>query len=89
MKIAVVSGNVVSTINHPFFDSQRLMICDLIDPQGEPLGDYTIAVDTVDAGVGDTVLIIDEGTSARQMFGLTTGPIRAVIAGIVDSIDME
>ena len=89
MKIGVVSGNVVSTINHPFFDSQSLMICDLIDPQGEPLGDYTIAVDTVDAGVGDTVLIIDEGTSARQMFGLTTGPIRAVIAGIVDSIDME
>ena len=88
MKIGVVSGNVVSTINHPFFDSQRLMICDLLTPDGEPLGGYTIAVDTVDAGVGDTVLIIDEGTSARQMFGLTTGPIRAVIAGIIDSIDM-
>jgi len=89
MKIGLVSGNVVSTINHPFFDSQRLMICDLIGPDGAPLGGYTIAVDTVDAGVGDTVLIIDEGTSARQMFGVTTGPIRAVIAGIIDSVDME
>jgi microcompartment protein CcmK/EutM len=88
MKIGVVSGTVVSTINHPFFDSRRLMICDLTDPDGEPLGGYTIAVDTVDAGVGDAVLIIDEGTSARQMFGLTTGPVRAVIAGIIDSVDM-
>jgi ethanolamine utilization protein EutN len=86
MKIGRVSGNVVSTINHPFFDGHRLMICDLLDAEGEPDG-YTIAVDTVGAGVGETVLIIDEGNSARQIFGLTTGPIRAVIAGIVDSID--
>ena len=86
MKIGLVSGNVVSTINHPFFDGHRLMICDLVSPDGEPDG-YTIAVDTVDAGVGDTVLIIDEGNSARQIFGLTTGPIRAVITGIIDSID--
>ena len=86
MKIGLVSGNVVSTINHPFFEGHRLMICDLISPDGEQDG-YTIAVDTVDAGVGDTVLIIDEGNSARQIFGLTTGPIRAVITGIIDSID--
>lgn len=88
MKIGRVSGNVVSTINHPFFDGQRLMICDLIDPHGET-GGYTIAVDTVGAGVGETVLINDEGNSARQIFDLTTGPIRAVIVGIVDSVDME
>ena len=70
MKIGVVSGNVVSTINHPFFDGRRLMICDLITPDGEPNG-YTIAVDTVDAGVGDTVLVIDEGEIAwARGFGL-------------------
>ncbi len=86
MKIGRVSGNVVSTINHPFFDGRSLMICDLLDVNGEPDG-YTIAVDTVGAGVGETVLIIDEGNSARQIFDLTTGPIRAVITGIVDSID--
>ncbi len=86
MKIGRVSGNVVSTINHPFFDGRPLMICDILDVNGEPDG-YTIAVDTVGAGVGETVLIIDEGTSARQIFGLTTGPIRAAITGIIDSID--
>lgn len=89
MKIGLVSGNVVSTINHPFFDGRRLMICDLIGPDGEATDGYTIAVDTVDAGVGDTVLIIDEGNSARQIFDLTTGPIRAVITGIIDSIDQS
>ncbi|MEA2024547.1 MAG: EutN/CcmL family microcompartment protein [Actinomycetota bacterium] len=86
MKIGRVSGNVVSTINHPFFDGRSLMICDILDVNGEPDG-YTIAVDTVGAGVGETVLIIDEGNSARQIFGLTTGPIRAAITGIIDSID--
>jgi ethanolamine utilization protein EutN len=89
MKVGVVAGNVVSTINFPFFDSKKLLICDLLDLEGNPTGGYTIAVDQVGAGVGEKVLIIDEGNSARQIFGLTTGPIRAVIVGIVDEIDLN
>lgn len=88
MKVGVVSGNVVSTINFPFFDGKKLMICDLINADGSTRG-YTIAVDRVGAGVGETVLIMDEGNSARQMFGLTSGPIRAVIVGIVDQMDIN
>ena len=64
------------------------MICDLIDVDGNING-YTIAVDVVGAGVGETVLILDEGNSARQIFGLDTGPIRAVIVGIVDDVDIN
>jgi microcompartment protein CcmK/EutM len=89
MKVGVVAGNVVSTINFPFFDSKKLMVCDLLDVEGNRTGGYTIAVDRVGAGVGEKVLIIDEGNSARQIFGLTTGPIRAVIVGIVDEIDLN
>lgn len=88
MKIARVTGTVVSTISFPFFDSQRLMICDLLTPEGNGGGGYTIAVDVVDAGVGETVLVLDEGNSARQIFGIDTGPIRAVIVGIIDEIDV-
>lgn len=84
MKIARVAGSVVSTISHPFFDSQRLLLCDEIQPDGRPAGAYSIAVDLVDAGVGDTVLVLDEGTSARQLFDVDTGPIRAVVVGVVD-----
>ncbi len=85
MKLARVAGTVVSPISHPFFDGQRLLLCDLTDPDGTVDG-YLIAVDVVDAGVGDQVLICDEGTSARQIFGIATGPIRSVIVGIVDEI---
>jgi ethanolamine utilization protein EutN len=88
MKIARVVGTVVSTISFPFFDAKRLMICDLLEPDGQPGGKYTIAVDVVDAGVGEKVLVLDEGNSARQIFGLDTGPIRAVIVGVVDEVDV-
>jgi len=87
MKVGLVAGSVVSTISHPFFDGKRLLLCDLLDTEGAATG-YTIAVDRVDAGVGDTVLILDEGSSARQLFGVETGPVRAVIIGIVDEVDL-
>ncbi|NNF53082.1 MAG: hypothetical protein HKN03_01435 [Acidimicrobiales bacterium] len=85
MKLGRVAGTVVSPISHPFFDGQRLLLCDLVDPAGTASG-YLIAIDVVDAGVGDQVLICDEGTSARQIFQIDTGPIRSVIVGVVDAI---
>jgi ethanolamine utilization protein EutN len=85
MKIARVAGTVVSPISHPFFEGQRLLLCDLLDADGEPDG-YLIAVDVVDAGAGERVLICDEGTSARQIFGIDTGPIRSVVVGVIDEI---
>ena len=85
MKIARVAGTVVSPISHPFFDGQRLLLCDLVDTDGSPNG-YLIAVDVVDAGVGDRVLICDEGTSARQIFDVASGPIRSVVVGIIDEV---
>jgi ethanolamine utilization protein EutN len=85
MKIARVAGTVVSPISHPFFEGQRLLLCDLLDAAGSPDG-YLIAADVVGAGAGEQVLICDEGTSARQMFGIDTGPIRSVIVGIIDEI---
>jgi microcompartment protein CcmK/EutM len=86
VKLARVAGTVVSPISHPFFDGQRLLLCDLIDPDGTASGGYLIAVDVVDAGVGERVLILDEGSSARQIYGITTGPVRSVIVGIVDEV---
>ena len=85
MKVARVAGTVVSPISHPFFEEQRLLLCDLLDADGSPDG-YLIAVDVVDAGAGERVLICDEGSSARQIFGISTGPIRAVVVGIIDDI---
>lgn len=88
MKVGRVVGTVVSTINIPLLEGQRMLVCDVFDVDGEP-GGYTIAVDVVDAGVGETVLILDEGTSARQVMGREWGAIRALVVGIVDDWDAD
>lgn len=88
MKLARVVGTVVTTIASPIFDERRLLLCDLLDPAGGPAGGYLIAVDTVGAGAGETVLILDEGGSARQIVGETGGgPLRTVVVGIVDAVE--
>lgn len=86
MKLGRVSGTVVSTINHPIYDGRRLLMCDLLDSAGVDTGGYLICVDAVGAGPGETVLILDEGTGARQIVGDPNGPIRAVVVGIVDEV---
>ncbi len=86
MKIGRVIGTVVSTINSPVFDNRKLLICDLLGTDGRPSGGYTIAVDAVDAGAGEVVLIIDEGNGARQIVQQDPAPIRAVVVGIVDEM---
>lgn len=89
MQIGRVAGTVVSTINAPVFDDRRLLLCDLLAPDGEPTGRYVIAVDAVGAGAGEIVLILDEGNSARQVVGMDPAPIRAVVVGIVDELTVE
>ncbi len=88
MMVGRVVGNVVSTINHEFFDGESLLICRILD-RGEDTGRYLICTDRVGAGVDETVLILDEGSSARQIYGIDTGPIRSVIVGIVDDVTEE
>ena len=89
MKIGRVVATVVSTINTPIFEDRRLLLCDLLDLDGEPTGGYTIAVDTVEAGAGETVLILDEGNSARQVLRREPdGEIRALVVGIVDAVTL-
>ena len=88
MKIARVAQTVVSTIHSPAFDGRRLLLCDLLEPDGEPAGGYLIAVDTVGAGAGETVLLLDEGNSARQVLGLPQGPVRTLVVGVIDEITL-
>ncbi len=86
MKLARVVGTVVSTITTPLLEDRTLLLCDLVQPSGEDAGGYLIAVDTVGAGAGETVLILDEGNSARQILGVRTGEVRTVVVGIVDAV---
>ncbi len=86
MILGIVRGSIFSTINHPFYDNRKLLVVDGIDEGGKPTGKYVIAVDVVDAGVGETVLINDEGNGARQVLDDPQGPVRSVIVGIVDEV---
>ncbi|NOZ75400.1 MAG: EutN/CcmL family microcompartment protein [FCB group bacterium] len=89
MILGKVSGTIHSTINHPFYDNRRLLVVDKLDKQGEPTGDYLIAVDWVGSGAGETVLVIDEGNSARQIVGDSTAPLRSIIVGVVDDVTLS
>ena len=89
MILARVSGTVVSTIHHPIVDGHKLLLAERLDSSGKPTGGYLIAMDTIGAGNGETVLILDEGTGARQILGDSDAPVRSIVVGIVDSVDLE
>jgi len=88
MILGRVQGEVVSTIKHPAYANRRMLLLDRIGPDGGDLGGYLVAIAAVDAGVGQTVLVIDEGNSARQVVNDPAAPIRSVIIGIVDEITL-
>jgi len=88
MILAKVVGTVVATRKDPRLVSNKLLIARPMDPKGKPEGNYLVAVDTVDAGFGETVLIVS-GSSARMASGLKDCPVDAAIVGIVDEIEIK
>lgn len=89
MFIGQVAGEIVSTINHPFYDNRRLLVIDRLSETGAATGGYLIAVAAVDAGVGQKVLVVDEGNAARQIFDSADGPVRSVVVGVVDAVHLS
>ena len=89
MIIGTVRGDIVSTIHHPFYTGKKLLVVEKEDLSGKPAG-YLVAIDGgVQAGVGERVLVVDEGNSARQIIGDPNAPLRSIIVGIIDRIDIE
>ena len=86
MIIGTVTGQVYSTIAHPFYRARALLLVEREDASGARTGAYILAVDTVGAGAGQRVLVLDEGTGGRQVMGSADGPVKSVIVGIVDEI---
>ena len=88
MTLGRVIGTVVSTVKLEALSGYKILVVQPVDPQGEDLGAVTLALDSVQAGVGDTVLIIDEGNSSRMIVGDSMAPIRTMVVGIVDRVDV-
>ena len=81
-----VVGSVVASIKIDHLEGRRLLLVSKLDTDGAETAQYDIAVDTVSAAPADTVLVLDEGSGARQILGLDPGAIRALIVGVVDDV---
>jgi|GEM_PF-193869 len=88
MILGRVVGSLWATAQHPSFDSVRLVLVVPEDPlTGEVGGPTVLAVDSVGSGSGDTVLVVYEGSSSRQVLADPRTPAEAVVVGIVDRLD--
>ena len=86
MIVGRVIGEIHSTIKHPFYDGKRMLVVEKAVQAGAASADYLIAVDAVGAGVGEPVLVLDEGNGARQIHGSKDAPVRSVVIGIIDEV---
>ncbi len=89
MLIGKVIGTVVSTVKHPILQGYKVLIVQPVTPEGKKAGKTELALDTVQAGVGETVLLLSEGNSARMIVGDSKGPVRAVVVGVIDHVQYE
>jgi ethanolamine utilization protein EutN len=90
MVLARIVGTVVATRKDPRLVSNKLLLARPVDPRDRNRleGGYLVAIDTVDAGVGETVLIVS-GSSARMASGMKDCPVDAAVVGIVDAVDLN
>ena len=88
MILAKVVGTVVATRKDPRLVGSKLLVVRAVDPHGNADGHYLVAVDTVEAGAGETVLVVS-GSSARMASGLKDCPVDSAIVGIVDAVEMD
>jgi microcompartment protein CcmK/EutM len=86
MTLGRVVATVVATVKHPVLAGHKILVVQPIDPQGRAKGKTLIGLDTVQAGVGDTVLVLDEGNSSRLILGDPGAAVRTVVVGIVDQV---
>ena len=88
MILGRVIGTVTSTIEHPDYQGHRLLVVEKIDEKRNPTGAVVLAMDHAGTGVGEDVLVLDEGNGARQVLGSKTAPVRTLIVGHLDSVDL-
>ncbi len=86
MRIARVVGQVVSTVADERFDGHKLLLVRPVDDRARPADPPLLAVDAAQAGVGDYVLVVQEGKSARQLMDSNDAPCEAIVVGVIDHL---
>jgi microcompartment protein CcmK/EutM len=88
MLIARVLGEVVATQKHASHEGRKILMVQPLNLDGSERGDAVLALDSVDAGVGDRVLLVTEGYSAMTSVGRPESPIDMAVIGVIDRIDL-
>jgi microcompartment protein CcmK/EutM len=89
MRLCRVIGNVVAAVKHPAYAGLSVMVVQRLDQHGNDSGESFLAVDRAQAGPGDRVIVMSEGNGVRQILDLGPQvPIRSLIVGIVDRVDL-
>jgi len=88
MLIGRVIGDVVATQKAPSHAGRKILVVQPLNLDGTDRGDAILALDAVDAGVGDRVLVVTEGFSAMTAVGRPNSPIDMAIVGVIDSVDV-
>ena len=86
MQLAIVIGKIISTVKHPAYETRKLLLVQRLDLDKKPLGNPTMAVDYVDAGEGDFVLLGAAPGLASTVFGIPNAPIRELVMGVIDYV---
>lgn len=87
MFLAEVIGTVVSPVQIPILDGEKLLLLRPVQPTGARTGKTRVGIDRAGAGVGDRVIVVDEGNSARQILGDPQGAVKTVVVGVVDYVE--
>jgi len=86
--IARVVGNIVATQKQQSHEGKKILLIQPLDLEDQPTGDLVAALDSVDAGIGDRVLAVQEGFSAMTAVGHTDSPIDAAVIGVIDLVEL-
>ena len=89
MFLAEVVGTVVSPEQIAILDGRTLLLLRPLTPDGRPTAKTRVGIDVIGAGVGDRVLVIDEGNSGRQILGDPDGAVKTLVVGFVDYVELE
>ncbi len=88
MLIGRVIGDVVATQKSPSHQGRKILVVQPLNLDGSDRGEVILALDAVDAGIGDRVLIVTEGFSAMTSVGRPNSPIDMAVVGVIDSVDL-
>jgi carbon dioxide concentrating mechanism protein CcmL len=90
LTLAKVKGNLVSTQKNSYLFGHKLLLVHPIDLNNNYIGkNDVVAIDVVDAGIGDTVLLVQEGKAVQQILGHKNAPVHSIVVAVVDSIDVN